>query len=134
MAKTTRSEARQATASPHFPEPDPRKTECPSRKLITVLGSKWVLLVIPLLREGPRRNGDLLRSIEGVSQRMLTKTLRDLEEYQLVERCDFGESPPKVEYALTALGESLATALATFDAWVRDNAYVATNGDTFPGP
>lgn len=82
MAKTTRSEARQATASPHFPDPDPRKAECPSRELITVLG----------------------------------------------------ESPPKVEYELTALGESLATALATFDAWVRDNAYVATNGDTFPGP
>lgn len=121
---------RQETKTADVPEPNPRKAGCPSRELITVLGSKWVLLVIPLLREGPRRNGDMLRSIEGVSQRMLTQTLRDLEEHRLVVRRDFDESPPKVEYALTALGESLANALQGLDTWVRENAYGAANGDT----
>lgn len=111
-------------------EPDPRKAACPSRGLISALGSKWVLLVIPLLRDGSRRNGDLLRSIEGVSQRMLTKTLRDLEEYRLVERRDFDESPPRVEYALTPLGESMADALQALDGWVRENAYAATAVDS----
>lgn len=58
---------------------------------------------------------------------MLTQTLRDLEEYRLVERRDFGQSPPSVEYALTPIRESLAKALQALDGWVRENAYVATN-------
>lgn len=106
-------------------EPNPLKESCPSRELIGLLSSKWVLLVIPLLREGPKRNTAILRSIEGISQRMLTQTLRDLEDYRLVERRDFGEVPPKVEYTLTPLGKSLAEQLKALDAWVRENAYAA---------
>ena len=82
-----------------------------------------MLLLIPLLRDAPKRNGVLLSSIEGISQRVLTRTLRELEAYGLVDRRDYGEVPPKVEYALTPLGQSLAVALASLDAWVRENAY-----------
>lgn len=104
--------------------PDPLSARCPSRELIGVLASKWVLLLIPLLREGPKRNGVLLSAVEGISQRVLTRTLRDLQAYGLVERYDFAEVPPKVEYSLTPLGRSLADALVSLDAWVRENAYV----------
>lgn len=108
--------------------PDPLQASCPSRELIRVLARKWVLLLIPLLREGPKRNGTLLRSIEGISQRMLTQTLRDLEAHRLVERRDHRGVPPNVEYALTPLGQSLAVALDSLDAWVRENAYAAAGG------
>lgn len=122
------SQTREQLASPgREQEPNPLKANCPSRELIGVLGSKWVLLVIPLLREGPKRNADLLRSIEGVSQRMLTQTLRDLEAHRLVHRHDFSEIPPRVEYTLTPLGASLAERLQALDDWVRANAYVATS-------
>ena len=100
---------------------DRSPSDCSLPGLINVLSSKWVLFVLPLLQDGPKRNTVLLRSIEGVSQRMLTQTLRHLEKYNLVERRDFGEVPPKVEYALTPLGESLATRLETLDAWLREN-------------
>lgn len=108
------------------PLPDPLVARCPSRQLIGALASKWVLLVLPLLREGPKRNGALLHAVEGISQRVLTRTLRNLERYRLVERRDYGEVPPRVEYVLTPLGHSLADALASLDAWVRENAYVVT--------
>ena len=98
-----------------------RQPDCSLPGLINVLSSKWVLFVLPVLRDGPKRNAALLRSIEGISQRMLTQTLRHLEKYSLVERRDFGEVPPKVEYALTALGESLAKRLETLDEWLREN-------------
>jgi DNA-binding HxlR family transcriptional regulator len=104
-------------------EPNPLKIACPSRDLVSVLGSKWVLLVIPILRQGPRRNGSLLRAIEGLSQKMLTQTLRNLEAFDLVERRDNGEVLRNVEYALTARGESLGMALEALDAWVAKNAF-----------
>ena len=100
------------------PKPNPWAAACPSRDLIGILASKWVLLVIPLLRRGPQRNGDLMRAIEGVSQKMLTQTLRDLERLGLVSRRDYAEVPPRVEYTLTTLGESLAKTIGAFDDWV----------------
>lgn len=94
---------------------------CPSRELMGVLASKWVLLVMPLLDDGPRRNNDLMRAIDGISQKMLTQTLRALEERQLITRRDYGEIPPRVEYELTPLGRSLARAVNVLDKWVIDN-------------
>jgi len=102
---------------------DPWSDTCPSRDVIGLLASKWVLLLIPLLRRGPRRNGDLMRSIAGVSQKMLTQTLRDLERYGLIARRDYGEVPPRVEYALTPLGDSLAKTITAFDDWVVSHYY-----------
>jgi DNA-binding HxlR family transcriptional regulator len=86
-----------------------------------VLASKWVLLLMPLLDKGPVRNNELMRAINGISQKMLTQTLRDLEERRIVERRDFGEVPPRVEYELTPLGRSLARAVRALDEWVMDN-------------
>ena len=78
-------------------------------------------LLIPLLRKGPRRNGELMRSIAGVSQKMLTQTLRDLERHGLIARRDYAEVPPRVEYALTPLGDSLAKTIVALDDWVIRN-------------
>jgi DNA-binding HxlR family transcriptional regulator len=100
---------------------DPWSESCPSREVLNVLASKWVALVMPLLRRGARRNGDLMRAIGGVSQKMLTQTLRDLERHGLVARRDYGEVPPRVEYMLTPLGTSLAKTMAALDDWVVRN-------------
>ena len=102
---------------------DPWSDTCPSRDVIGLLASKWVLLLIPLLRRGPRRNGDLMRGIAGVSQKMLTQTLRDLERHGLVARRDYLEVPPRVEYALTPLGDSLAKTITSLDDWVIRHYY-----------
>ena len=100
---------------------NPWDPSCPSRELIGVLAGKWVLLLMPMLRQGPKRNGELMRCIPGVSQKMLTQTLRELAQYRLVERRDFAEVPPRVEYALTSAGISLAKAITTLDNWVIDH-------------
>src|SRR5712691_2565359 len=105
------------------PKVNPWDASCPSRAVIDLLASKWVLLLVPLLRRAPKRNGDLMRGIPGVSQKMLTQTLRDLERNGLVTRHDFGEVPPRVEYTLTPLGNSLAKAITTFDDWVIRHYY-----------
>lgn len=97
---------------------NPWRSACPSRGVIELLASKWVLLLVPLLKGGPKRNSDLMRGAEGVSQKMLTQTLRALEESGLVERFDYHEVPPRVEYALTPLGQSLSKAVVALDDWV----------------
>lgn len=97
---------------------NPWDAGCPSRQILSLIADKWVLLVLPLLTQGPLRNGDLLRRVEGISQKMLTQTLRDLEQHGLVGRVDHGEVPPRVDYHLTALGASLAETLGTLDQWV----------------
>ena len=74
-------------------------------------------LIIPLLAVKPVRNNELLRQIEGISQKMLTQTLRELERNGLVERIDHHTVPPQVEHHLTALGRSLSQTLAVIDRW-----------------
>ena len=100
---------------------DPWNPDCPSRELITMLGSKWVLLLMPLLLERPKRNGELMRAIPDISQKMLTQTLRELESRGLVLRRDLQTVPPHVEYELTRLGKSLTKAIAHLDEWVVQN-------------
>jgi len=90
---------------------------CPSRAILELIADKWTLLILPALRRGPMRNGDLMRLIGGVSQKMLTQTLRELERNGLVERIDYAEVPPRVEYALTDLGRSLSDAVRKLDSW-----------------
>jgi DNA-binding HxlR family transcriptional regulator len=80
------------------------------------------MLVLLALREGPMRNGALLRRIEGISQKMLTQTLRVLEEEGLVARQVFNVVPPHVEYSLSARGHEVAALLDRFDMWVRSAA------------
>ena len=73
------------------------------------------------LRAGPRRTRQLKRRLGGVSQKMLTQTLRELERHGIVQRQDFGEVPPRVEYRLTPLGRSLASLVIQIEDWVTAN-------------
>jgi DNA-binding HxlR family transcriptional regulator len=85
------------------------------RETFDRLGDKWTLLIVSILSQGPQRFTTLKYAAEGISQRMLTLTLRKLERDGLVERTVYAEVPPRVEYALSALGQTLvgpATALA----------------------
>ncbi len=100
------------------PTPNPWNAECPSRELIELIGDKWTLLILPKLAKGPKRNGELKRAVDGISQKMLTQTLRALEENGLVARHDHHEVPPRVDYSLTPLGRSLGRVVATLDDWV----------------
>lgn len=97
---------------------NPWDAGCPSRQILELVAGKWVLLLLPLLESGPRRNAELLRAAEGISQKMLVQTLRGLEQHGIVTRHDFSEVPPRVEYALTPLGASLAQTVRGLDAWV----------------
>ena len=95
---------------------------CPlTRELLTRIGDKWSVLVIVLLGEHPRRFGELKRAVEGISQRMLTLTLRCLERDGLVVRSVFPTVPPRVEYALSLLGATLLKTLTELANWVIEN-------------
>ena len=81
---------------------------CPLRDILDRVGDKWSVLVVVLLGEGTRRFSDLRRSVDGISQRMLTHTLRQLERDGLISRTVYPSVPLRVEYALTALGRNTA--------------------------
>lgn len=95
--------------------------QCPSRKFIELIGDKWALLVMHALANGPLRNGQLMQEIEGISQKMLTQTIRRLEMNGLVARHDFQTIPPKVEYSMTELGCSFRTVLSSLDDWLDEH-------------
>jgi len=99
------------------------RPECRARAVLTILAEKWALLVIEALSTGPVRTGDLRRRIGGVSEKMLIQTLRRLESLGLVERRDYREVPPRVDYALTEIGRSLSPLVLDLDRWVEANAF-----------
>jgi DNA-binding HxlR family transcriptional regulator len=92
---------------------------CEVRDLLDRLGDKWSLLVVELLGGGMRRFSELRRQIDGISQRMLTLTLRQLERDGLVTRTVHPVVPPRVDYELTGLGASLLDAVAPLVDWAR---------------
>lgn len=102
-------------------KPDVFNIDCPSQSILALIGSKWSMLVLCALRGGPRRTGELKRRLSGVSAKMLTQTLRELERHGIVERQDFGEVPPRVEYRLSPLGRSLASLVVRIEQWVSTN-------------
>ncbi|HLU77144.1 MAG TPA: helix-turn-helix domain-containing protein [Burkholderiales bacterium] len=102
--------------------PDRFMTGCPSREALRIIAGKWALLVIPALKDGPVRNNELLRRIDGISQKVLTECLKELERNGLVIRTDFNANPPHVEYRLSPLGRSLSDALLPLDQWVNANS------------
>src|SRR5204863_1271191 len=91
------------------------------REILDRVGDKWSVLVIALLGEEGRRFSELRRSIEGISQRMLTLTLRQLERDGLVSRTVYATVPPRVDYALTPLGESVLEPLTAFMYWAQEH-------------
>ncbi len=91
------------------------------RETLDRIGDKWSVLVIGILSRGPLRFGALHQRVPGVSQRMLTLTLRHLERDGVVSRTVYAEVPPRVEYQLTPLGESLRTIVHALAEWVTDH-------------
>lgn len=94
---------------------------CPTRHVLNVLNDKWAALIVALLRKKTLRFTTLQRQIEGISQKMLTQTLRSLERDGLVQRTVYAEVPPRVEYALTPLGRSLCELLTAIREWSTAN-------------
>ncbi|ROO51142.1 HxlR family transcriptional regulator [Micromonospora sp. Llam0] len=90
---------------------------CPTRELLSRLTDKWVALVIPALVDGPQRHSELAHRIAGVSQKMLTQTLRTLERDGLVTRTVTASVPVRVDYALTPLGHELFPVMLAIKSW-----------------
>lgn len=90
---------------------------CPVATTVGVIGSKWKLLIIRNLRERPWRFNELKKDLEGISQKVLTDSLRALEEDGIITRTVYPEVPPRVEYALSELGESMGPILDAMADW-----------------
>jgi DNA-binding HxlR family transcriptional regulator len=91
------------------------------RQILNRVGDKWSILVIAMLDQGTRRFGELRREVEGISQRMLALTLRQLERDGLVERTVYPVVPPKVEYELTDLGSTLLESVRGLVSWAMEH-------------
>ena len=104
------------------PDPSPMLDACrPVRLILSRIGDKWSVLIVMALCGGARRFNDLKRSIDGISQRMLTLTLRSMERDGLITREVFPTTPPRVEYALTDLGRSLYVPIEALGQWAIAN-------------
>ena len=102
----------------HTPE------SCPAvREVLNRVGDKWSVLVVMRLSDGPQRFGELQKGIEGISQRMLTLTLRGLERDGLVLRTQHPTIPPRVDYELTPLGRSLREPVQALAAWAEKHRF-----------
>jgi DNA-binding HxlR family transcriptional regulator len=91
---------------------------CPCRDLLDLLANKWSALAIGALEGGPVRFGELKRTLEGVSPKVLSRTLKRLEDHDLITRTVYAEVPPRVEYQLSARGHGAAVPLASLREWV----------------
>ncbi|MTI05368.1 transcriptional regulator [Roseibium denhamense] len=110
------------------------KSPCPVRDVLDRTGDKWSVQVLLRLSKGPERFNALLRTIAGISQRMLTVTLKALERDGLVTRKVFETRPPSVEYTLTPLGVSLIQHLAGLADWaIRAEAQISANRKAYDG-
>jgi DNA-binding HxlR family transcriptional regulator len=94
---------------------------CPSRTSLARIANKWTAMVVVVLGGGRRRFGELRTLVEGISGKVLTDTLRDLERDGLVERHVYAEVPPRVEYELTALGRTLHAPLIALSRWAEEH-------------
>ena len=99
---------------------------CPTRHILNVIADKWANLIIGLLEAQPMRFSSLQKRIGGISQKMLTQTLRSLERDGLVQRTVYAEVPPRVEYALTSLGQTLCEPIDAIIKWSEANIEVVT--------
>ena len=117
----------------------PRNTHLPGDcravgDVLARVGDKWSVLVVTRLGEGPMRFNELRRSIGGISQRMLTLTLRGLERDGLITRTVFPTIPPRVDYALTLLGRDLLDPVSALGAWaIRNQGKIARARERFDG-
>ena len=91
--------------------------ECPVATTVQLIGNKWKLLIIRNLLERPWRFNELQKSLDGISQKVLTDSLRSMEADGIITRTVYAEVPPRVEYALSELGESLRPILDAMGTW-----------------
>jgi DNA-binding HxlR family transcriptional regulator len=94
---------------------------CPTRMVLNRIADKWTVLIVGALEDKTKRFGELRREIGGVSQKMLTQTLRQLERDGVVVRTIYASVPPKVEYSLTELGHTLIRILDAIRKWSENN-------------
>ena len=94
-----------------------RRTNCPAEITLSVIGGRWKVLLLYHLFEGVKRFSELQRALTGITQKMLTQQLREMERDGLVHREVFPEVPPKVEYSLTPLGMSLEPVIRAMCEW-----------------
>ncbi len=97
--------------------PNAYAADCPSRKILDIIGDKWASLIVLLVENQPRRFSELQRAISGISHKMLTQTLRELERNGLVNRTVYAEIPPRVVYNLTPLGQTLCEPINSVVNW-----------------
>ncbi len=91
--------------------------ECPVATTVQLVGSKWKLLILRNLLERPWRFNELKRSLDGISQKVLTDSLRSMEDDGIITRTVYPEVPPRVEYALSELGESMRPIITVMEEW-----------------
>lgn len=91
--------------------------DCPVATTVSLIGSKWKLLILRNLLERPWRFNELRKSLDGISQKVLTDSLRSMEADGILVRTVYPENPPRVEYALSELGESLRPVIDTMAVW-----------------
>ncbi|MEH6412479.1 winged helix-turn-helix transcriptional regulator [Pseudomonas sp. CGJS7] len=101
---------------------NPYASECPTRFILQRVADKWAMLILGLLHDRTWRFNELLRQIEGISQKVLSQTLKRLERDGLILRTPIDTVPTSVEYSLTNLGATLADAVAVTIAWAEKNA------------
>ncbi|MFT3987354.1 winged helix-turn-helix transcriptional regulator [Aestuariivirga sp.] len=94
---------------------------CPTERTLGLIAGRWKVMVIYWLLQGERRFNQLQRDLGGITHRSLTRQLRELEQDGLIERHDFREIPPRVEYRLTPRGRSLEPVLLAMDEWSQRN-------------
>ena len=91
--------------------------ECPVATTVQLIGSKWKLLILRNLLNRPWRFNELQKSLEGISQKVLTDSLRSMEADGIITRTIYAEVPPRVEYALSELGETMRPIIDAMEAW-----------------
>jgi DNA-binding HxlR family transcriptional regulator len=94
---------------------------CPSRTSLAKIANKWTAMIIIALSGGPLRFGELREAVDGISGKVLADTLRDLERDGIVDRTAYDEMPPRVEYAVTALGQTLRVPLTALGHWAEQH-------------
>ena len=90
---------------------------CPAETTIEIIGGKWKCQILHTLQSGTKRYGELRRQIPDITQRVLTRKLRELEEHGVIHRKVYAQVPPKTEYSLTPRGQSLKTVLIELENW-----------------
>jgi DNA-binding HxlR family transcriptional regulator len=122
-----------SVAHTDVPEPVSASSDtCLLRDVLDRVGDKWSVLVMSVLGSGPRRYSELRRVIDGISQRMLTLTVRSLERDGLITRTVTPSTPPRVDYALTPVGQTLSTEVSALIQWSeKHRGYITTSRHSY---